>query len=199
MRTTTRLFYRGMNRPRNKQPRAPRGQDRAGRGDSSNHQNRPRPEYKPVPSIQQVQQGKSVSIVLKQDQPTGREVQGIVQELLTRGDHPRGIKVKLTDGRVGRVQRMADGSSNESTAVNGVTRSAPVKHIRDARLDEFPEGPPPRTLADYLPEDSDEHGINQSHDLGAYFKFTATVKCPVCGAFEGDEVAVARHVDDHFT
>ncbi|KAH6666747.1 hypothetical protein B0J14DRAFT_490748 [Halenospora varia] len=45
-------------------------------------------------------------MVLKIDQPTGREVQGIVAELLTKGDHPRGIKVRLQDGRVGRVQRM---------------------------------------------------------------------------------------------
>ncbi|KAH8648158.1 hypothetical protein BGZ60DRAFT_390804 [Tricladium varicosporioides] len=45
-------------------------------------------------------------MVLKVDQPTGREVQGIVAQILTKGDHPRGIKVRLQDGRVGRVQRM---------------------------------------------------------------------------------------------
>lgn len=68
-----------------------------------------------VPNISQVVPGAPVSIVLKADQPTGNEVQGIVAELLTRGDHPRGIKVRLKDGRVGRVQRMV----SEETAKEG--------------------------------------------------------------------------------
>ncbi|KAL1838828.1 hypothetical protein VTJ49DRAFT_2185 [Mycothermus thermophilus] len=61
----------------------------------------------PVPTIRQVIPGALVNIVLKADQPTGRTVQGVVGQLLTRGNHPRGIKVRLTDGRVGRVQSMA--------------------------------------------------------------------------------------------
>lgn len=60
-----------------------------------------------VPNTSQVVPGASVSIVLKADQRTGREVQGVVQNVLTRGDHHRGIKVRLADGRIGRVQRMA--------------------------------------------------------------------------------------------
>ncbi|GAA5824311.1 hypothetical protein JCM3770_004460 [Rhodotorula araucariae] len=47
--------------------------------------------------------GTRVSITLKADQGTGRTVQGVVAERLTRGDHPRGVKVRLEDGRVGRV------------------------------------------------------------------------------------------------
>ncbi|KIH91115.1 hypothetical protein SPBR_02066 [Sporothrix brasiliensis 5110] len=62
---------------------------------------------KSVPTIAQVVPGAYVNIVLKQDQPTGRTVQGMVQNVLTRGNHPRGIKVRLSDGRVGRVQTMA--------------------------------------------------------------------------------------------
>lgn len=62
-----------------------------------------------VPTISQVRKHAAVSIVLKQDQRTGRQVQGSVQEVLTRGNHPRGIKVQLQDGRIGRVQRMVDG------------------------------------------------------------------------------------------
>ncbi|KAK7958568.1 hypothetical protein PG988_013416 [Apiospora saccharicola] len=73
-----------------------------------------------VPNTSQVVPGASVSIVLKADQRTGREVQGVVQNVLTRGDHHRGIKVRLTDGRIGRVQRMAsslaDGASSSPTA-----------------------------------------------------------------------------------
>lgn len=75
------------------------------------------PNYDPnVPRVNQVVPGATVSIVLKADQPTGHEVQGTVQDLLTRGDHPRGIKVRLVDGRVGRVQRMAP-TYDESSAV----------------------------------------------------------------------------------
>ncbi|KAK4962362.1 hypothetical protein LTR28_004504 [Elasticomyces elasticus] len=66
-----------------------------------------RPSTASVPTIQQVVPGASAFIVLKADQLTGRKVQGVVGELLTRGNHPRGIKVRLQDGRVGRVHQMA--------------------------------------------------------------------------------------------
>ncbi|GAA6027058.1 hypothetical protein JCM8097_006078 [Rhodosporidiobolus ruineniae] len=49
--------------------------------------------------------GTRVAITLKQDQGTDRTVEGEVAERLTKGDHPRGVKVRLTDGRVGRVVR----------------------------------------------------------------------------------------------
>jgi len=46
-----------------------------------------------------------VDIVIKADQRSGKVVRGIVQEVLTNTSfHPHGIKVRLTDGRVGRVQ-----------------------------------------------------------------------------------------------
>jgi len=49
--------------------------------------------------------GADVSVVLKQDQPTGKLTRGIVQDLLTRSAfHPRGIKVRLKGGKIGRVQ-----------------------------------------------------------------------------------------------
>lgn len=51
--------------------------------------------------------GLRVAIVLKQDQRTGRETTGVVKDLLTNSPtHPHGIKVRLTDGQVGRVQRI---------------------------------------------------------------------------------------------
>jgi uncharacterized repeat protein (TIGR03833 family) len=47
----------------------------------------------------------TVDIVLKSDQRTGRRTRGVVKEILTNSaQHPRGIKVRLQDGRVGRVQ-----------------------------------------------------------------------------------------------
>jgi uncharacterized repeat protein (TIGR03833 family) len=54
-----------------------------------------------------VTRGVEVLIVLKRDQRTGRLTRGIVKDILTRsGRHPRGIKVRLRDGRVGRVQKI---------------------------------------------------------------------------------------------
>ncbi len=54
-----------------------------------------------------IRPGIKVAIVLKKDQPTGKLTEGIVQDLLTsKANHPRGIKVRLTSGQVGRVQQI---------------------------------------------------------------------------------------------
>ena len=54
-----------------------------------------------------IRAGVKVSIVLKQDQRTGKLTPGTVKDLLTNSDfHPHGIKVRLTDGQVGRVQKI---------------------------------------------------------------------------------------------
>ncbi|WML44457.1 YwbE family protein [Neobacillus sp. PS3-40] len=51
--------------------------------------------------------GLAVNIVLKADQRTGKLTSGIVKDLLTKSsNHPHGIKVRLTDGQVGRVQEI---------------------------------------------------------------------------------------------
>ena len=58
-----------------------------------------------VPTRTQIHPGLQVRIVLKQDQPTGKLTEGIVKDILTSSSvHPHGIKVRLTDGKVGRVQ-----------------------------------------------------------------------------------------------
>lgn len=86
-----------------------------------------------VPTIREVVPGAGVNVVLKADQPTGRTVPGIIGDVLTRGNHPRGIKVRLTDGRVGRVQSMSStaaastsAQSTGSTAFAGGTQEATV-------------------------------------------------------------------------
>ncbi|KAG9245919.1 hypothetical protein BJ878DRAFT_499329, partial [Calycina marina] len=173
-----------------------------------------------VPNIQQVTIGAFVSIVLKVDQPTGREVQGIVADVLTGGNHPRGIKVRLADGRVGRVQRMVSeetarlGSNSMSragrngeeegevrTSVRGGERFAMRYH--DVREDGG-EAPPPTgyTLEAFLPPG---HPLNQSSAAARDSAVTAgspegsaSQVCPVCGKFEGDELAVSYHVAQHF-
>jgi len=51
--------------------------------------------------------GLKVAIVLKQDQRTGKQTIGIVEDLLTNSAvHPHGIKVRLVDGQIGRVQEI---------------------------------------------------------------------------------------------
>lgn len=51
--------------------------------------------------------GVEVDIVLKKDQPTGRLTHGKVAQILTSDNsHHRGIKVRLEDGQVGRVQNI---------------------------------------------------------------------------------------------
>jgi len=51
--------------------------------------------------------GSEVEIVLKEDQRTGKLTSGIVAEILTSSaSHHRGIKVRLKDGQVGRIQKI---------------------------------------------------------------------------------------------
>ena len=51
--------------------------------------------------------GVEVDIVLKADQRTGKLTTGIVKDILTKSStHPHGIKVRLTDGQVGRVKEI---------------------------------------------------------------------------------------------
>ncbi|PBP16061.1 hypothetical protein BUE80_DR013147 [Diplocarpon rosae] len=194
-----------------------------------------------VPSTSQVIPGAPVSIVLKVDQPTGHQVQGIVAELLTRGNHPRGIKVRLQDGRVGRVQKMAseqaarngceglsglgrngEGSrrggvplQGQSGSESGLTMAAvTANQFSDFRVD-APDQPPRSELSleDYVVVKGNQR--KQRKNAGATQRATSTSGtgtngdqtsgiqsstsvCPVCGQFEGDEVAVAHHVNSHF-
>lgn len=56
-----------------------------------------------------VKPGLKVAIVLKKDQRTGKLTEGVVANLLTNSQfHPHGIKVRLTDGQVGRVQEILE-------------------------------------------------------------------------------------------
>ncbi len=54
-----------------------------------------------------ITKGAEVLVVLKRDQRTGKLTRGIVKDILTRSqNHPRGIKVRLEDGKIGRVQEI---------------------------------------------------------------------------------------------
>ncbi|KAJ5609627.1 hypothetical protein N7528_010194 [Penicillium herquei] len=194
-------------------------QRRGGRGGSSNSHPR-------VPPSRSINPGTPVNIILKADQPTGRTVSGTVSDVLTRGDHPRGVKVRLTDGRVGRVQSL--GSSEESSGPTQEEINERGKGIqlraeggdpsgrrnrftaRDMRLD-GPEEPPAEVMGldMYIrPPKGKKRGAktqtqqnatdNRDDSSGTPQKTAETVSCPVCGTFQGDEAAVAHHVAGHF-
>ncbi|KXJ88300.1 hypothetical protein Micbo1qcDRAFT_166962 [Microdochium bolleyi] len=189
----------------------------------------------PVPRTTQVIPGATVNIVLKADQRTGRQVSGTVRDVLTRGDHHRGIKVRLADGRIGRVQSLArpaasgmtvaDGTSSSPSAVGGddpatVARDLQIQQYtrrpgkyRDIREDEPLEAPAEQTdLSAYIkparPRGKGKKATtaysngNEGADLQQPPPpgdvVSATVTCPVCSVFEGDEAAVAHHVAEHF-
>lgn len=224
-----------MNRPRNRNP-SNRGRGRGGGGASHS----PHQSYGHVPASSQVVPGAGVSIVLKIDQPTGRQVQGIVAEVLGRGDHPRGIKVRLADGRVGRVQKVVsvdeaqaasaglenlgrDGEPAQSSSGvrgrQGSTRGPQVGGIvQDARTDghdyehrgsvgerpsllDYVKNKPRRQRSKRRKGDEDEEQPLDSggkRDKGDGHG-AESVKCPICGNFEGDEEAVNHHVNTtHF-
>lgn len=229
---------------RNRQARPPRGGHHQSSSSSGNNApNRPRtqgfprpprqqhrgPDDRPVPGHASIREGTAVSLVLKVDQPTGRQVQGIVADLLTRGDHPRGVKVRLRDGRVGRVQRLvseAEGIEGEQLA--GGSGANLGRNGENGRSDSVAfEGGSGRgngggrggyRLERDIRENDDyfyDEGKAAGRDLGLFAQLEEAdrrhaagrngaglkdevVTCPVCGEFEGDEIAVGFHVEKHF-
>jgi uncharacterized repeat protein (TIGR03833 family) len=54
-----------------------------------------------------IRAGQRVEIILKKDQRTGNRTVGVVRDVLTSAAyHSRGIKVRLDDGRIGRVREI---------------------------------------------------------------------------------------------
>jgi len=63
----------------------------------------------PITNRDDIFPGLKVAITLKQDQGTDILTQGVVADILTNSfEHPRGIKVRLTTGEVGRVQEIRE-------------------------------------------------------------------------------------------
>lgn len=61
-----------------------------------------------VPERKDLQPGTRVMIIEKQNQRSGKLTEGIVLHILTSSaTHPHGIKVRLADGKVGRVQSIS--------------------------------------------------------------------------------------------
>ena len=56
-----------------------------------------------------IKPGMLVAIILKKDQRSGVLTEGVVRNILTSNPkHHRGIKVRLEDGQVGRVQEILE-------------------------------------------------------------------------------------------
>ncbi len=57
------------------------------------------------PKRSEIKIGSAVWVIEKKNYGTNNYTQGFVAEILTSASsHPRGIKVRLTDGTIGRVQ-----------------------------------------------------------------------------------------------
>jgi len=63
----------------------------------------------PVQKRSDIKPGQMVRVVGKQNQGSGALTDGVVARILTKSaTHPRGIKVMLADGRVGRVDSLVE-------------------------------------------------------------------------------------------
>ena len=63
-----------------------------------------------------VRPGVRVEIVQKKDQRSGRRTAGVVKDVLTASAyHSRGIKVRLVNGQIGRVQAILPEETQQAT------------------------------------------------------------------------------------
>ena len=120
-----------------------------------------------VPKMAQLRFGMTVNVVLKADQRSGKFTTGQISDFLTRGDHPRGIKVRLSTGQIGRVQSIHSSSeqpvtirltSLAQTSLDGQNENSPDHFGRRrkgtfASQGDYRQEPIPmikRSLADYV-------------------------------------------------
>jgi len=131
-----------------------------------------------LPKTSQIQPGVGVNIISKADQRSGKITTGQVSEILTRGDHPRGIKVCLIDGRVGRVQSLSASPattilSKSTDTAEGIEKSNPsYSTLRSGRF-----GPDRRRGKINLQEDYREDSVPlESRSLADYVISSASSK-----------------------
>ena len=76
--------------------------------------------------------GQLVKVVLKKDQPTGKLTEGVVKRVLTKSpQHPRGIKVMLEDGQVGRIQEILEMPEDEGDVWDLLRKPEPEEEEED--------------------------------------------------------------------
>lgn len=126
--------------------------------------------------------GTHVSVVQKHDQATGNLTEGIVAEILTSSSfHPRGLKVRLTDGTVGRISDGSNdndaGYANADEADYDYTQSTATRQAPS--LADFMVFPTPATTTTTTTTTTDEEAI----DLPIHFNTTtdsSSWSCQVC-------------------
>ena len=82
--------------------------------------------------------GMNVYVVKKEDQRSGRETIGTVSRLLTKSSyHPRGIKVMLTNGVVGRVTRFPDDNipRNDNDNIQKKKKRSLTDYLKEEEVD----------------------------------------------------------------
>ncbi|KAH7402222.1 hypothetical protein DE146DRAFT_652760 [Phaeosphaeria sp. MPI-PUGE-AT-0046c] len=193
----------------------------------------PRPPFRdpnqdrPVPAYASIHPSTPVRMILKQDQPTGHTVTGVVADLLTRGNHPRGVKVRLRDGRVGRVQAIvsqeegeagerlvggADASLDRNGGEGGGVGCGGGSGRGGARMRGGRVERDIRDEDEYLYDESKQGDRANEGIFGALEEADRrhaaqrsgeveggeVVTCPVCMVFKGDERAVQHHVEMHY-
>ncbi|KAI8894341.1 hypothetical protein BC833DRAFT_605230 [Globomyces pollinis-pini] len=88
----------------------------------------------------QVKEGQYVAVIQKHHQNTNELTHGVIKDILTKGDHPRGIKVRLTSNVVGRIHQILSETSTTQAEI------VPTEHNVDYEMKE----PPETTLADFI-------------------------------------------------
>lgn len=99
----------------------------------------------PISNRSLVYPGLPVSVVLKADQRSGRLTQGTVADVLTRHNHPRGIKVRLQDGAVGRIEAIRSTQPGKPQFLQSATKhnsSSANQHIGQRTMSQQPSTNP---------------------------------------------------------
>jgi uncharacterized repeat protein (TIGR03833 family) len=91
------------------------GNPRCKEQEIAHHRQRKRDNLPPKTAIMDgtiranIKPGMLVNIILKKDQRTGVLTEGVVKQILTSAPkHHQGIKVRLEDGQIGRVQEILE-------------------------------------------------------------------------------------------
>ena len=124
--------------------------------------------------------GTSVSVIQKHDQATGHLTSGTIAEILTNSSsHHRGIKVRLTDGTVGRI--------STATTTNGVSGSEyfPINDHHDCNSNHRQSEN--HTISDYImPRTVLPNHQKRTANANAVIMDTATAICSqLISEFEG--------------
>ncbi|KAL9110776.1 MAG: hypothetical protein Q9227_004768 [Pyrenula ochraceoflavens] len=151
----------------------------------------------PVPKMSQLGEGKIVNIVLKADQPTGRLTTGKIADILTRGEHPRGIKVRLQDGQIGRVQSVLGSQEGETPVQRRPPYHADLAH-QQGRSGHQGLRLKGRKKRQTRGQDTSEHNFGKSSEasLFDYVREPRASSSPAMRSSEESSKQVSAHVDN---